>query len=232
MFQIRYDMRGEQHDPVLPDLRDQVAEADPLLRVQARRRLIHDEHLRVVEERLRDPEPLLHAAGIGAHFFGSGVLKPGHFDQFLRPAQGLALGKPLHRGHIQEEVPPRKLRVIAKILRKVPKDIPVFLRSRVHSVAGHGPAGRYEDPAEEPHQRCFPRAVRSEQSRDSPGQRKGHPVHRDLILILFGDPVRYQFHTGSSIPHAHFRMLPASPQTSRANAAAHNIVNLSSYNRL
>ena len=60
------DVRREDHDAALADLREQVAETHALLRVEADRRLVDDDELRIAEERLGDAEALAHAAGVAA----------------------------------------------------------------------------------------------------------------------------------------------------------------------
>lgn len=55
-------MRGEQDDLIRGEAGDEVAEAHALLGVEARRRLVENEDVRVVEDRLRDAESLLHAS--------------------------------------------------------------------------------------------------------------------------------------------------------------------------
>ena len=62
------DMGGEQDRPIAREIGEQVAEADTFFRVEPRCRLIHDQQLRIVEERLRDADAPLHAAGKGLQF--------------------------------------------------------------------------------------------------------------------------------------------------------------------
>ena len=52
------DVGREDHHDVLADLRQQVVEAEPLGRVEARGRLVDDDQLRIAEQRLRDAETL------------------------------------------------------------------------------------------------------------------------------------------------------------------------------
>src|SRR5579883_3167712 len=54
------DVGGEDHHPIAAQIRQQIAEADALLRVKPGGRLIHNQELRVVEQRLRDAHPSLH----------------------------------------------------------------------------------------------------------------------------------------------------------------------------
>ena len=65
LAQIRHvvdDVRGEDDDDVLADLGEQVQEAVALFRIQTGGRLIDDDQRGVADQRLRDAEPLAHAA--------------------------------------------------------------------------------------------------------------------------------------------------------------------------
>ena len=59
------DVRREQHDAVLGELGEQVVEAQPLLGVEPGGRLVDDDEARIAGDRLRDAEPLAHAARVG-----------------------------------------------------------------------------------------------------------------------------------------------------------------------
>jgi hypothetical protein len=48
--------------PIRLELLEQLADLDPRPRVEAGRRLVQQQHLRVVQEHPRDAQPLLHAA--------------------------------------------------------------------------------------------------------------------------------------------------------------------------
>ena len=45
-----------------PQLAQQLSELEPRARVEARGRLVEDQHLRVVDQGMREAQPLLHAA--------------------------------------------------------------------------------------------------------------------------------------------------------------------------
>jgi hypothetical protein len=55
-------MRREHYNPLAGEVGEQVAKADALLGVEAGGGFVHDEQLRVVEQRLGDADPLLHPA--------------------------------------------------------------------------------------------------------------------------------------------------------------------------
>ena len=74
---------GQDHGAALADPGHQVAEPQPLLGVETRRRLVEDEQLGVAEQRLGDAHPAAHAAGQGADPAAGDV---GQADQVDDPA--------------------------------------------------------------------------------------------------------------------------------------------------
>jgi hypothetical protein len=56
------DVRGQDHQALAGKVGEQVAEAHALFRIQADRRLVDDQQLRIVEQRLHDAHALAHAA--------------------------------------------------------------------------------------------------------------------------------------------------------------------------
>src|SRR5947209_9210992 len=60
---IRNDMRRKDHNDVLANGAEQVMEADTLFRIETRRRLIHDDQLRIAQQGLGNAEALFHASG-------------------------------------------------------------------------------------------------------------------------------------------------------------------------
>jgi hypothetical protein len=59
---VGHDVRGQNDDHLLSDVRQQVVKAHPLLGIQPRRRLVDDDEPGIAKQRLRDAEPLLHPA--------------------------------------------------------------------------------------------------------------------------------------------------------------------------
>jgi hypothetical protein len=57
------DVRRQDHDDALTDLGEQIQKAVALLRIETSGRLVDDDQLRIPDQRLRDAEPLAHAAG-------------------------------------------------------------------------------------------------------------------------------------------------------------------------
>ena len=75
--------------PSSPARRRSRPHVDARLRVQARGRLVEEQHLRPVHEADGDVQLALHAAGVGPHRAVAGVLEAEALEQLLRPrAQG------------------------------------------------------------------------------------------------------------------------------------------------
>ena len=62
---VRYDMGGEDDDPVFGKGADEIAEAHSLLGIQTCCRLIKYQNFRIIKHGLGNPQPLLHAPGKG-----------------------------------------------------------------------------------------------------------------------------------------------------------------------
>jgi hypothetical protein len=57
------DVCRKDDDAVAGHLAQEGSQPNPLLRIQARRRLVDDQESRIVEQRLRDSDALTHSAG-------------------------------------------------------------------------------------------------------------------------------------------------------------------------
>ena len=86
--QVRVD---EDRPPLALELQEQVADLLAADRVHAVGRLVQEDHLRVVEERLGDPQPLLHPLGVGADL---GVHPLAQADDLQRLGDPLASARP------------------------------------------------------------------------------------------------------------------------------------------
>ena len=82
-FHIRDDVRGKDHDAFARQVGEQVAEADTLLGVETDCRFVHDKQLRIVEQSLRDPHALFHAARIASQRTLGGILEIDQQEQFI-----------------------------------------------------------------------------------------------------------------------------------------------------
>lgn len=65
-FDVGDNVHGEDHDAFSGRIGEQVAEAHALRGIEADRRFIYDQQLRVVQQRLGDSDALLQAPGVPA----------------------------------------------------------------------------------------------------------------------------------------------------------------------
>ena len=65
-FDVGNDVRRKNHDALAGKIREQIAKAHALFGIEPGRRFIDDQQLRIVEQRLRDSDALLHSAGEAA----------------------------------------------------------------------------------------------------------------------------------------------------------------------
>ena len=84
------DVRRENDDHVVADLRQQIQKPMTLVRVETGGRLVDDEQLRLSGERDRDAESLLHAAGESADGFLARVPQIGLLEQRVDELASLA----------------------------------------------------------------------------------------------------------------------------------------------
>ena len=87
-FHIRDDVRGQNDDTFAGQIGEQVAEAHTLLGVEPDGGFIHDQQLRVIEQRLGNADALFHPAGISAERTFGGVDQVDHHQQLINPAAG------------------------------------------------------------------------------------------------------------------------------------------------
>src|SRR5690349_2258921 len=93
---VIHDVRGEDHDGLAADAREEVVEPHALLGIQARGGLVHDDEERVADQRLRDAETLAHAAGKAAERPVAHIREVGALEQRVHgrlPMRGV--GDPL-----------------------------------------------------------------------------------------------------------------------------------------
>ena len=57
------DVRRKNHQFAETDFRKNIAKSHALFRIKSGSRLIHDDQVRIVDQRLGDPEALLHSSG-------------------------------------------------------------------------------------------------------------------------------------------------------------------------
>jgi hypothetical protein len=87
--------------------------------IQPDRRLVHDQQLRIIEQRLRDAHALAHAARIAAQALVGDVVEADHRQAFVDASRDRARRQPLHRREEREELARRQRLVHPEVLRQV-----------------------------------------------------------------------------------------------------------------
>jgi len=116
---IADDVGGEQDDALARQLGQEVAEANPLLRIEAARGLVDDQQTWIVEERLGDADALPHPTREISQTAAAGLAEVHEQEQFVDAAARDRRRQPLGRGQVFEELVGREIGVDAEILRKI-----------------------------------------------------------------------------------------------------------------
>lgn len=101
---VRDDVRGEHDHAVGGKVTEQIAEADPLLGVETGGGLVHDDHLRIGEQSLGDPDPAQHPAGILAEGAFDRLGEVDQLEEFVDAGACGAGREPLGRRKVGEEL--------------------------------------------------------------------------------------------------------------------------------
>ena len=182
-------MRAQHHRPLFAHLADELADGHSLVRVEALRRLVHDEDVRLVQNRPCKARPLAIALRARAHGlvedFLDARLVDGHGD-VLPP---LGPRKPTEVGHVVEVLLHQQVAVQRVVLRQVADHRPrLFVVLLVVKPLDEYPAriGRVER-RDQAHGRALARTVRPQETEDLPPLHvERHVVHRDVRAELLG----------------------------------------------
>jgi hypothetical protein len=161
------DVRRQQHDAPLGELREDVVETQPFLGIESRRRFVDDDQPRIAGDRLRDPEALAHPARVALDLALRGEREVHAPEQLV--AEFLDAARSTHALQSQEVREHRasgQVRIEAEVLREIAEFLPHALgvRDDVLSVERDAPRRRLEQSREDPHERRLARAVRTEQT--------------------------------------------------------------------
>src|SRR5205823_8620177 len=121
-------------------------EAKALFRIQPRRRLIDNEQLGVIQERLGNTDALPHSAGETAERTLARFDEVHHLEQLLDSlARGLTI-ETFGRGEVFEELDRVQIRVNAEVLRKITQHCSQAIRraENVHAIPSHDAARRLD----------------------------------------------------------------------------------------
>ena len=107
-------VRGEEHRPALADQRaDHLAELEDAGRVEAVRRLVEDQQLRVGEQAARDAEALAHALRVGRHPLVGALGEADARERAVDPGERLG---PAHGGDDPKVLAPGEVVVEVRLL--------------------------------------------------------------------------------------------------------------------
>ena len=173
------DVRRENDDDVIADLREEIQKTVSLVRVEPRGWLVDDEESRTSRERDRDAESLLHAAGESADGFLARVPQVGLLEQRVHEIASLAAVR--HAFQFREVIEHSlgaQIRVEAELLRQVAENLSdvVGLGEHVDVAEANGARVRLLQRGDGAHQRRLPCAVGAEQAEHAGGY-----VERDVL---------------------------------------------------
>jgi len=101
---VRDDVGRQEDDTVAGGVRERAPNADAFLGVETDRRLVDDQQIRVVQQCLCDPGPLVHPAGERVEPAVADVLEVDEFQQFVRACAGGLAVQPAERGDVLQKL--------------------------------------------------------------------------------------------------------------------------------
>lgn len=188
---VLHQMGGDEHARVRTQLLQQLAEAQPLRRVQADRRLVEEQDRRVVDDGLGDADPAHHAARQGLHPLVGAVRQTHPLHGALHGGGDVRFGYLLQPRHVLDELAHREALVVAELLRQI-ADPAAYGTVLAH--AAHGLAEQFQAAlrgaqygGQRPDEGGLASPVRAEESVDADAQRQveavdGHPFPADPDL--------------------------------------------------
>ena len=162
------DMRRDHHGRVLRKTPDQRPHMADLGRVEAVGRLVEDDDLRPVQDRLCDADALPVAARERGDRIGGFLAKLGGGDRLAQPRRPRLHRNAAQLGRVVEEVDNSHLGVKRAILRQIADPLLRLgaVRLDVMTIDGHGAGGRLEKASQDLHDRRLAGAVMAEQPDD------------------------------------------------------------------
>ena len=159
-------------------------------RIEPGRGLVHDQQLRIVQQRLRNPDALAHSAGIPAQWPLGRAAQIDQFQQFTNPRPRRSCRDPFYRREILQKFKRIQIGIYAEILRQITKHrakgirIPRDVRIVPQNAPGRGLRNRRQNT----HQRGLARAVRPQQPQHTRTERELYTVqraHRARFAAIF-----------------------------------------------
>ena len=174
-------MGGEEHDPADAHLRQEPIEPLPLFWIEAGGRLVDDEDPRVAGDRLREPEPLPHAAGVAADLPLRGIGEVDALEEFA--GEGCPPLRPTDPFQAQEKLEhrlPGEVGIEPEILGQEPEPLAdeLGLLDDVGAVEPDVAGRRLNKPGDDAHEGRLPGAVGAEEAEHSLGNIEIDPLER------------------------------------------------------
>ena len=197
-------VRGhEERRAALAQVVEEVPQALALARVDARGRLVEEDELRVVHERAREREALLHAAGQRARLHVLQVEQLDVAEQLVHARVGAGAGDAVDAGEEAEVLLDGEIRVERERLRHVAGLALDALALRADVAAGDDgtAAGRLKEPAQHLDRRRLAGAVRAEKAEDLAARdAQRERVDRAVRAEAACEPVRRDDQVGVTAP--------------------------------
>lgn len=178
-------MAGDEDRDSFPGLpAEQVAQLHPAVRVESGRRLVEQQHRRLMDERPGQPEPLFLAAGEHVHRPVGELLQPRQPQQLRRPLTPPLPPQPVGRADELQVLPRGEVVVDAEHVRRPPHPGAHRLRLPDRVVPGHPHVTGvgHQQRGQDEQQRGLPGAVRADEGGHL--ARSGGEV--DAADILYG----------------------------------------------
>src|SRR4030095_1379919 len=101
-------------------IRQELPKPHPLFRIQSRGRLIDDEQLRIIEQRLRNPDALAHTTREPTEIALAGVVQVHELEQRIDALSSGLRVEPPRRCEVREELHRIEVRIHPKVLWQGP----------------------------------------------------------------------------------------------------------------
>ena len=199
-------LRGEEHGrPFGDELLDDPPEVGATLRVEARGRLVEEQHFGPVHERGGEVETAAHPTAVSAHGPVGGIGEIKTLEQLdVARAQRLRI-QVRELAHHPEVLVAGQVLVDGGVLTREADAFPYGLRIRTDIDAEHigASAGSLQDGRENPHRRGLPGTVRPEEAEHAAGRHgevdtvEGNDGTESLLEVLYNDGVVH------SVPPSH-----------------------------
>ena len=195
-FHLLHDVGGEEDGFLLAEVRDEVADVDELVGVEAGSRLVEDEHQRVVHHGLGQADTLAVAFRQGTDFLvclqAEARLVNHRLDAFVG---GFAF-QLVHACHKLQVFAHVHVQIQRIVLGQVAHDALDGHRivDDVVSVDARCARGGRDEAGDDFHQRRLACAVGAEQADDTFINRERHVIEGELFAVLLGDMVDFDGH--------------------------------------